>query len=44
MMGYKIFRFPGGRIRVENGKASFECQVQDIKVFGKVILKTEQLS
>ncbi|HCQ8260109.1 TPA: phage repressor protein CI [Klebsiella pneumoniae] len=40
----EIFRFPGGRIRVENGKASFECQVQDIKVFGKVILKTEQLS
>lgn len=40
----EIFRFPGGRIRVENGKASFECQAQDIKVFGKVILKTEQLS
>ncbi|HBI6863410.1 TPA: phage repressor protein CI [Enterobacter cloacae] len=40
----EIFRFPGNRIRVENGKASFECQAQDIKVFGKVILKTEQLS
>ncbi|MBM6607959.1 phage repressor protein CI [Enterobacteriaceae bacterium RIT814] len=40
----EIFRFPGGRIRVENGKASFECQAQDIKVFGKVILKTVQLS
>lgn len=39
----EVFRFPGGRIRVENGKASFECQAQDIKVFGKVILKTEQL-
>lgn len=39
----EVFRFPGGRIRVENGKASFECQAHDIKVFGKVILKTEQL-
>lgn len=39
----EIFRFPGGRIRVENGKASFECNAKDIKVFGKVILKTEQL-
>ncbi|WP_436408784.1 phage repressor protein CI [Enterobacter asburiae] len=39
----EVFRFPGGRIRVENGKASFECQAQDIQVFGKVILKTEQL-
>lgn len=40
----EIFRFPGGRIRIENGKASFECQAKDIKVFGKVILKTEQIS
>lgn len=40
----EIFRFPGGRIRVENGKASFECQAHDIKVFGKVFLKTEQIS
>ncbi len=40
----EVFRFPGGRIRVENGKASFECKAQDIKVFGKVILKTEQLT
>lgn len=40
----EIFRFPGGRIRVENGKASFECQARDIKVFGKVFLKTEQIS
>lgn len=27
----------GGRIRVENGKSSFECQSSDIMVLGKVI-------
>ncbi|WP_312239430.1 phage repressor protein CI [Pantoea sp.] len=37
----ELIRFPGGRIRVENGKASFECQISDIEVLGKVISKTE---
>lgn len=37
----EIYRFPAGRIRVENGKASFECSVSEIKVLGKVISKTE---
>ncbi len=37
----EIYRFPGGRVRIENGKASFECAVSDVKVIGKVISKTE---
>lgn len=37
----EVYRFPGGRVRIENGKASFECAVKDIKVLGKVISKTE---
>lgn len=37
----EIYRFPGGRIRIENGKASFECDASDVKVLGKVISKTE---
>lgn len=39
----ELIRFPGGRIRVENGKASFECQADDLKVLGKVILRTEYI-
>ena len=37
----QVYRLPGGRLRVENGPASFECSVSDIKVQGKVISKTE---
>lgn len=37
----EIYRFPGGRIRIENGKASFECDASDVKVLGKVVSKTE---
>lgn len=37
----ELVRFPGGRIRVENGKSSFECKVEDIKILGKIIMKTE---
>lgn len=37
----EIYRFPGGRLRIENGKASFECSAAEIKVLGKVISKTE---
>lgn len=37
----EIYRFPGGRVRIENGKASFECNASDIKVLGKIITKTE---
>lgn len=37
----EIYRFPGGRLRIENGKASFECSASEIKVLGKVISKTE---
>lgn len=39
----ELYRFPGGRIRVENGKASFECKAEDIKVLGKVVARTEYL-
>lgn len=37
----EIYRFPGGKLRIENGKASFECAASEIKVLGKVISKTE---
>jgi len=37
----ELVRFPGGRVRVENGKSSFECQSSDIFVLGKVITRTE---
>lgn len=39
----ELYRFPGGRIRVENGKASFECKAEEIKVLGKVVARTEYL-
>jgi phage repressor protein C with HTH and peptisase S24 domain len=39
----ELYRFPGNRIRVENGKASFECKAEDIKVLGKVVARTEYL-
>lgn len=38
----QIYRLPGGKLRVENGPASFECAASDVKVLGKVISKTEQ--
>lgn len=37
----ELYRFPGGRIRVENGKASFECKAEEITVLGKVVARTE---
>lgn len=40
----ELYRFPAGRIRVENGKASFECHVDEIAVQGKVISRTEFIS
>lgn len=36
-----VYRLPGGRLRVENGPASFECHTSDIAVLGKVTGKTE---
>lgn len=39
----EIYRLPGGRIKVENGKTSFECDVSDVHVIAKVIIKTELL-
>ena len=39
----ELVRFPGGGIRVENGKSSFDCQLSDIVVLGKVITRTEYL-
>jgi len=36
----ELIRFPGGRIRVENGKSSFECEKGDITILGKIITKT----
>lgn len=40
----EIYRLPGGKIRVENGPASYECDASDIEVLGKVISKTEFLN
>lgn len=40
----QIYRLPGGRLRIENGPASFECAATDVKALGKVISKTEQVS
>ena len=37
----EMYRLPGGRVRVENGKASFECNAADVKILGKAIGKTE---
>ena len=37
----EVYRFLGGRVRIENGKASFECAVSDVKVIGKTTNKTE---
>ncbi|MEJ4046231.1 phage repressor protein CI [Erwinia sp. SLM-02] len=37
----QVYRLPGGRLRVENGPASFECNTSDIHVAGKVISSTE---
>ena len=39
----ELVRYPGGIVRVENGKTSFECQAEEIKVLGKVISKSEFL-
>jgi len=35
----QVYRLPGGRLRVENGPASFECTPSDIKANGRVISK-----
>lgn len=35
----ELYRIPSERIRVENGKASFECKSDEIKVLGKVAVK-----
>ena len=35
----QVYRLPGGRSRVENGPASFECTPSDIKANGRVISK-----
>ena len=34
---------PAGKIRVDGGKFSFECELSDINVVGKVILKMEKM-
>ncbi len=39
----ELYRFPGGRVRIENGKASFECQIEEIKILGKIISQTKIL-
>ncbi|EBA2358631.1 phage repressor protein [Salmonella enterica] len=35
----QVYRLPGGRLRVENGPASFECTPSDIETNGRVISK-----
>lgn len=37
----EMYRLPGGRLRVENGKASFECNADDVKALGKAVGKME---
>ncbi|WMU42112.1 phage repressor protein CI [Enterobacter bugandensis] len=39
----ELYRFPSGRVRIENGKASFECQIDDIHILGKIISQTKPL-
>lgn len=39
----ELYRLPGGRLKIENGKHSFECKADDIKVIGKALSRTEQL-
>ena len=34
---------PAGKIRVDGGKFSFECELSDIDVVGKVVLKMEKM-
>lgn len=34
---------PAGKIRVGGGKFSFECELSDIDMVGKVILKMEKM-
>lgn len=36
----QLYRFPKGRVRIENGKASFECDVSEIQILGKVLSQT----
>lgn len=40
----QIYRLPGGRLRIENGPASFECAASAVKALGKVVSKTEQVA
>ncbi|EOW6652311.1 phage repressor protein CI [Cronobacter dublinensis] len=39
----ELSRLPGGRVRVENGKASFECLAAEIKTLGRVVSKLVNL-
>lgn len=39
----QVYRLPGGRVRVENGPASFECAASDVKVLGKVASKIDNV-
>ncbi|WP_145509512.1 MULTISPECIES: phage repressor protein CI [Yersinia] len=34
-----IIRIPGGKVRVENSKFSFDCKIIDIKLIAKLIIK-----
>jgi len=38
-----VYRLPGGRVRVENGPASFECAASDVTVLGKVASKIDSV-
>ena len=39
----ELYRLPGGRIKVENGKHSFECKAEDVKALGKAIARIERI-
>ncbi|WP_241612728.1 phage repressor protein CI [Rosenbergiella epipactidis] len=39
----EVFRIPGNRLRIENGKASYECNADEVSVVGCAVSKTEFL-
>ncbi|HFF8549494.1 TPA: phage repressor protein CI [Kluyvera cryocrescens] len=39
----ELYRLPGSRIKVENGRHSFECMADDLKVIGRALTRTEQI-
>ncbi|WP_426762611.1 phage repressor protein CI [Hafnia paralvei] len=34
---YECHRLPAGRLKINNGDATFECSVSDVKLYGKIV-------